>query len=91
MDPLSAINHLLNFTAPAMAIAILLVLGCRVFMRKRSTGRGVGAQLAITFLVGSAILVAGLMLLGRDGKMLSYAALVVGCATTQWVLLRGWR
>jgi hypothetical protein len=38
-----------------------------------------------------AILVAGLMLLGRDGKMLSYAALVVGCATTQWVLLRGWR
>ena len=31
------------------------------------------------------------MLWGRDGKMLTYAALVVACATCQWVLVRGWR
>jgi len=41
--------------------------------------------------VGCAVLVAGLIVLGRDGKMLTYAALVLGCATCQWVLVRGWR
>ena len=34
---------------------------------------------------------AGLVVLGRVGKMLTYAALVLGCATCQWVLVRGWR
>jgi hypothetical protein len=49
------------------------------------------AQVAINFVVGCAVLVAGLIVLGRDGKMLTYAALVLGCATCQWVLVRGWR
>ena len=46
---------------------------------------------AILFAVGVAVLAAGLVLWGRDGKMLTYAALVVACATCQWVLVRGWK
>ena len=38
-----------------------------------------------------AVTLAGLVLSGRDGKMLTYAALVVACATCQWVLVRGWK
>jgi hypothetical protein len=45
----------------------------------------------ILFAVGVAVLAAGLVLWGRDGKMLTYAALVVACATCQWVLVRGWK
>ncbi len=91
MGPLSAAIHLFNLVLPALAVAVLLVLGCKVLMRKRAAARGTLAQVAINFAVGSAIIAAGLVWLGRDGKMLTYAALVLGCATTQWVLLRGWR
>ena len=48
-------------------------------------------RLGILFGVGVAVLVAGLVVLGRDGKMLTYAALVLACATCQWFLVRGWR
>ena len=91
MGPLSAINHLLNFFAPAWAVALLLVIGCRLLMRKRSAARGLWLQWAVVAGVGCAILAFGLVGLGRDGKMLTYAGLVVACATAQWVLLRGWR
>lgn len=91
MGPLSAINHLLNLLAPALALAVLLVLACRLLMRKRAAARGAFAQLAIVFVVGAVVLVAGVVLLGSDGKMLTYAALVLACASTQWVLLRAWR
>ncbi len=91
MDPLSAANHLFNLLLPALAVAVLLVLGCKLFMRKRAAARGLLAQVAINFVVGCALIVVGLVWLGRDGKMLTYAALVLGCASTQWVLLRGWR
>ncbi len=91
MGPLSAANHVLNFVLPALAVAVLLVLACRFFLRKRSVARGMLAQIAIIFVVGCAVLAAGLVLLGRDGKMLTYGALVMACASAQWGLLRGWR
>jgi hypothetical protein len=31
------------------------------------------------------------MYFGSDGKMASYALLVVGAASCQWLLLRGWK
>jgi len=34
------------------------------------------------------VLIAGLVLFGRDGKMLTYLGLVVMAATTQWWLHR---
>jgi hypothetical protein len=33
----------------------------------------------------------GLWLTGRDGKMVSYAAMAVACATSQWLMARGWQ
>ena len=37
------------------------------------------------------VLVAGLVFFGHDGKMLTYAAMVVVAATCQWVLLGAWK
>ena len=105
MGPIAAANHLLNFIAPALVVALLLVLACRLMMRQRSaasalmfiTGIAVATLskgvlgLALPGVVIFAWLLAGLVGLGRDGKMLTYAGLVVGCASAQWVLLRGWR
>ena len=60
-------------------------------MLKRPIAQVWWAQVAIIFIVGVGILVAGLIVFGRDGKMLTYAALVLGAAFCQWVLMRGWK
>ncbi|MBW7832288.1 MAG: hypothetical protein H3C29_03655 [Simplicispira suum] len=91
MDFLSALNHLLNFLAPALAVPLLLWLPARLAL-----GRPAGAprwwlQWLAQAGVGTCVLLGGLVLLGRDGKMLTYAALVLACASCQWLLQRGWR
>ncbi|MBS0509215.1 MAG: hypothetical protein JSR53_17725 [Proteobacteria bacterium] len=91
MSPLAALNHLLNFAAPALALALLLVLASHLFMRKMAITHGWLVPVAINFVVGCTVLAGGLAWLGRDGKMLTYAALVLACASSQWLLLRGWR
>ena len=88
-------NHLLNFMAPAAFVAVLLVLLPRFFSgffkSKRPLAQAIRMQLAIVFVANMAVLVAGLLIFGHDGKMLTYAALVVVAALCQWVLLRGWK
>ncbi len=91
MGPLDTLNHLLNFAAPAATMAVLMVLGGRMLEVKSGAGRSAWTQAAIQFAVGCAVLLAGLVVLGRDGKMFTYAALVLACATCQWVLAKGWR
>ena len=91
MDPLIALNHLLNFVAPAAILAVLLAPGSRWLMGKSAAALSWWAQAAIVFAVGCGVLAAGLWWLGRDGKLLTYAALVLACATCQRVLRRGWR
>lgn len=89
------INHLLNFMAPAAFVALGVVLLARLFSRffksKKPLARTLWAQAAIIFVVNIAILTAGLLFFGRDGKMASYALLALGAATGEWVLLRGWK
>ena len=34
MDPISALTHLLNFAAPALALALGVTLGAHFFMKK---------------------------------------------------------
>jgi len=76
--------HLLNFIAPALVVGALLALGAPIFMGNRATGRAFVAQAAINSVAGVLALGVGLWFFGRDGKMLSYAALVVAAATSQW-------
>ena len=48
-------------------------------------------QSAINSIVGVLVLAAGLWHFGVDGKMATYAALVLAVASCQWVTSRGWR
>lgn len=95
MTALNLTNQLLNFMAPAAFVALVVVLLAQVFTRffrsKKPLTPSVVAQLAIVFVASLAVLVAGLVVFGRDGKMASYALLAVAAATCQWVLLRGWK
>lgn len=95
MTALNLTNQLLNFMAPAAFVALFVVMVVHVFARffkaKRPLALSLPAQLAIIFVASLAVLVAGLVIFGRDGKMASYALLAVGAATCQWLLLRGWK
>lgn len=86
-----AFNHLLNFASPAAVVALLLCTGSLALGFQRPAMQPWWAQVALNFIVGCAVLVAGLVWGGRDGKVLTYTALVLACASCQWVLLRGWR
>ena len=87
MGPLDALNHLLNFAAPAMVLACLIPGMAAVLMRKRPAAPGFPGQVAIIFIVCLACQLAGLWLFGVDGKMVTYAALVLAGATAQAIML----
>ena len=84
-------NHLLNFMAPAAAVALVLVLCGRWVVARGPSAMPVWRQWLVVFVVGLLALAAGLAVGGRDGKMLTYAALVVATASCQWFLVRGWK
>jgi len=91
MSLLDALLHLFNFAAPALVLALLLPLISHFLIKKQAPALAWWAQAAINFVVGVAVLLVGLWLWSRDGKMAAYALLVLTLATSQWLLSRGWR
>ncbi len=82
---------MLNFALPAIVLAFLLPMIVRWLPMGRGTGIRPGGQMLVLLAVNLAVLLAGLLLFGRDGKMLAYLAMVAGCAAAQWLMLGGWR
>lgn len=85
------INHLLNFLAPALFVALGLVAGARWLSRRTPGALAWWKQWIVLSAAGTLVLVAGLVLLGRDGRMATYVALVLVCGSAQWLLVQGWR
>lgn len=85
-------NHVLNFMAPAALVAVLLMLCSRIFgaflTSNRASALSFIARTAIVFAVNLAVLGAGLVLFGHDGKMTTYAVMVLAASGTLWVLQR---
>ena len=88
MGPLDLLYHVLNFAAPALAVGVLLAVAAPFFMENRPVAPVRTAQAAINTIAGAVALGLGLWFFGRDGKMASYAAMVVASATSQWFALR---
>lgn len=91
MAPLDPLYHLVNFLAPALVLGAILALVGPVLNGKSPLARVFIVQFAINSVAGFIALGVGLWFFGRDGKMASYAALVVVAATSQWVGGRSWR
>ncbi|MBC7706893.1 MAG: hypothetical protein H7274_23475 [Rhodoferax sp.] len=88
MGLFATFNHLLNFAAPAFALAVMLPVFARLTTHGKASTQGFALQAMANFVACLAVLLAGLWIGGRDGQMLSYAAMVVVCATTQWLMRR---
>ncbi|MBI5335742.1 MAG: hypothetical protein HZB72_14350 [Burkholderiales bacterium] len=89
MGPLDALIHLVNFFLPALGVAALAAALAKLLWWRELRGCGWLRLARWGAAGGSLALVAGLLVLGRDGKMLTYAAMV---STTALALLwAGWR
>ena len=83
MTPWGFVLHIAGFVFPALGVAIVLWAGLRL----RRAGRlSPAAQLAWLFAAGCLVLLAGLAYFGRDGKMATYAALVLTQGSVAWWL-----
>lgn len=91
MGPLQLAFHFAGFAAPALLVGVLLAVLGPAMTPSRPATLSLWAFVAINFVAGLAALAAGLWWFGNDGKMASYAALVVAAATSQWVASRAWR
>ncbi len=91
MGALDAMLHALNFMLPAAAVALLVTFFGRFLKKNRPVAGGFIAWAAVHFVVCLAVLLIGLIITGRDGKMLTYLAMVLASATVQWILSGAWR
>ena len=91
MGPIDLSIHLLSFAAPAFAVALLVTLLARLILARGPQRIGWGSAFALNFIAGLVTLGAGLWFFGRDGKMATYAAMVLVVATCQWLSGRAWR
>jgi hypothetical protein len=91
LGPLDLADHLLSFAAPAFAVALLVTLAAPWLLPGGRPGLGWRGRFALSFIAGLGALAAGLWYFGHDGKMATYAGLVLAVATAQWLACRGWR
>jgi hypothetical protein len=80
----SSVFHLMGLLAPALGMAVLLWLALMWRRGRRKSGGKPGRQLGWLVLVGVAVLLAGMTYFGRDGKMATYAVLVLAQGTLAW-------
>jgi hypothetical protein len=88
MAPADLLVHLLSFLAPAIAVGLMVALAAPLLRGRQAGFRRWWVQAAINSIAGALVLAAGLWWWGVDGKMATYAALVVAIATCQWVFGR---
>lgn len=80
--------HVVNFGLPALAMAV-----CMPWLGRWLLGVGgwpMGWRMALHVLLGTGVLVAGLLLQGHDGRMNTYLALVLVAGSAEWAMQRGW-
>lgn len=88
MTFLALIGHLANFIAPAIGVALLLWGVPRLRPKARAGRWAPRRELMMLCAVGAVVLLAGLVVFGRDGKMLSYTALVLAQGSLAWWVRR---
>ena len=91
VDFLSALNHIINFFLPAVAVAGGVALVGPYLGAEEPVVRSRWGQFAVHFVVCATALLIGLVMFGRDGKMATYLGMCASCALSAFVLLRAWR
>jgi hypothetical protein len=91
MSLFGLLDHLLNFIAPALVVGLLVAAAAPMLMQKARPNHSWLTQSAINSGANVLVLLIGLVIFGRDGKMATYAAMVLACASSQWFGAKAWR
>lgn len=84
MGLVEAFLHLFEFVYPALALGAISAAGAKVLWRSELSAMPWWRLAGAVALAGVVVLIAGLVVLGRDGRMLTYAGLVVVSAGVLW-------
>lgn len=89
MNAIDALWHLLNLFAPAAFLALFASAITKLLWRRSLPGVPWARLLWWAAWPAFLVTVAGLVLTGRDGKMLTYAGMVCACALGLWLRIPG--
>ncbi len=84
MGPIDAFWHMFNFFAPALGVGIIAAGGAKLLWRQELRQRSWRRLALWSSAAGALVLLVGLVAFGRDGRMLSYALMVVAAALALW-------
>jgi hypothetical protein len=88
MGPIDLLWHLLNLLAPSVSLALVAAALAKALWRHELAGVAWAGLARWAAMAATAALLGGLVLLGRDGRMATYAAMVLATAIALW--WRGW-
>jgi hypothetical protein len=80
MGPIDALWHVLNLFLPAAMLAALASALAKLIWRSELRSVAWWRLCKVTALAAGGVTLAGLVLLGQDGKMLTYAGMVLASA-----------
>jgi hypothetical protein len=85
MGPIDAFWHAMNFLLPGLAVAFIGASLAKLLWRRELAAVPWHRLALWASLAGVAALVGGLLLFGRDGKMVTYGAVVLAAAAALWL------
>ncbi len=84
MSPLDAFWHLTNLFVPALGLGTIAAALTKLMWRHELAAVPWRRLAAPACAASAMVTLGGLVLWGRDGRMATYAAMVVVCALTLW-------
>ena len=84
MDPIGAFWHLSNFFGAALGVALIATLLAKLLGWRELRAASWLRLWASAALPAALVSVAGLVVYGRDGKLATYAGIVLACALGLW-------
>jgi hypothetical protein len=84
MEPLAFLNHLVNFFVPAVALGAMAAALAKLSWRADLAAQPWWRMASWAAAANAVVTLAGLAWFGRDGRMATYAVMVVATAITLW-------
>ena len=84
MSPIDALWHLINLLAPGVALGLIASGGAKWLWRRELVGVAWMRLAGWASAASLASSLGGLAIAGRDGRMATYAAMVVACSLALW-------
>jgi hypothetical protein len=84
MGMLDALWHVANLFLPALGLGSVSAALAKLVWRRELAAVAWRRLAGPACAVSAAVVLAGLVIFGHDGRMVTYGAMVVACAVTMW-------